>query len=162
MPLSLVTIIWCSKCVPSAWKQAFLVPILEKEVSEDSRDGSNYRVISLLSIVGKISTKIIQSRLQSSHEEQSWFRLDRGCVRRKSQMRQVDCHCLHRFHICFWLPCEEHWRSNTCPGRSSGFSSLNTTAQLAEYISGMSSLRASPSKLELTRVILCCPCCLTL
>ncbi|XP_023238427.1 probable serine/threonine-protein kinase tsuA [Centruroides sculpturatus] len=72
----LIKTIWHTEQIPAIWKKAIIVPIHKKG---DSRDCSNYRSISLLSIVGKVFMKIIQSRLQkhreeTSREEQAGFR----------------------------------------------------------------------------------------
>lgn len=77
--------------VPTAWKKAIVIPIHKKG---DSRECKNYRGISLLSIVGKIFTKIIQSRLQkhreqTSREEQAGFRPYRGCTDQIFAIRQL-------------------------------------------------------------------------
>uniref|UniRef100_A0A914X6S7 Reverse transcriptase domain-containing protein n=1 Tax=Plectus sambesii TaxID=2011161 RepID=A0A914X6S7_9BILA len=74
--------IWCLERVPSAWKKAIIMPILKKG---NSRECKNYHCISLLSIVGKVFMKIIQSRLQkhceqSSQEEQAEFRPHQGFI----------------------------------------------------------------------------------
>ena len=87
----LLTRIWRSERVPSAWKKAIIVPILKKG---DSRECKNYRGISLLSIVGKVFMKIIQSRLQkhreqTSREEQAGFRPQRGCTDQVFAIRQL-------------------------------------------------------------------------
>jgi CRISPR/Cas system CSM-associated protein Csm2 small subunit len=88
---ALLTLIWRSERVPSAWKKAIIVPILKKG---DSRECKNYRGISLLSIVGKVFMKIIQSRLQkhreqTSREEQAGFRPHRGCTDQIFAIRQL-------------------------------------------------------------------------
>lgn len=78
---SLFKLIWTSNVVPSRWKKAAVIPILKKG---DNRECKNYRGISLLSIVGKVLMKIIQSHLQkhremTSREEQAEFRPRQGC-----------------------------------------------------------------------------------
>lgn len=59
-----------------------------------SRECKNYREISLLSITGKITMKIIQLHLQkhceqSSNEEQACFRPGRGCCNQIFILRQL-------------------------------------------------------------------------
>uniref|UniRef100_A0A914XPG8 Reverse transcriptase domain-containing protein n=1 Tax=Plectus sambesii TaxID=2011161 RepID=A0A914XPG8_9BILA len=88
---TLLGVIWTAERVPEAWKKAIVVPILKKG---DSRECKNYRGISLLSIVSKVFTKIIQSRLQklreqTSREEQAGFRPNRGCVDQIFALRQL-------------------------------------------------------------------------
>ena len=58
---SMLQLVWRSEEIPAAWKRSIIIPILKKG---DSLDCKNYRGISLLSIVGKIFTRIIQQRLQ--------------------------------------------------------------------------------------------------
>ena len=87
----LLQAIWRTEQIPTVWKKAIVIPIHKKG---DSRDCKNYRGISLLSIVGKIFTKIIQSRLQkyreqTSREEQAGFRPNRGCCDQIFAIRQL-------------------------------------------------------------------------
>uniref|UniRef100_A0A914XBV3 Reverse transcriptase domain-containing protein n=1 Tax=Plectus sambesii TaxID=2011161 RepID=A0A914XBV3_9BILA len=88
---TLLGIIWTAEQVPEAWKKLIIIPILKKG---DNRKCKNYCGISLLSIVGKVFTKIIQSRLQklreqTSREEQAGFRPNRGCIDQIFALRQV-------------------------------------------------------------------------
>ena len=87
----LLQTIWRTEQVPTTWKKAIVIPIHKKG---GSRECKNYRGISLLSIVGKIFTKIIQSRLQkhreqTSREEQAGFRPYRGCTDQIFTIRQL-------------------------------------------------------------------------
>ena len=88
---SLLQTIWRTERIPSVWKKAVVIPIHKKG---DISECKNYRGISLLSIVGKIFTKIIQSRLQkyreqTSREEQAGFRPHRGCYDQIFTIRQL-------------------------------------------------------------------------
>ena len=88
---SLIRIIWRTEQVPSSWRKAVIVPIHKKG---DNQECKNYRGISLLSIVGKIFMKIIQTRLQKHHEqfsreEQAGFRPGRGCADQIFSIRQL-------------------------------------------------------------------------
>ncbi|RXN27751.1 acyl- :glycerol-3-phosphate acyltransferase [Labeo rohita] len=70
---NLIKSIWRLDKVPTRWKKAIIIPIHKKG---DSRECNNYRGISLLSVVGKVFMKILQSRLlkhreQTSREEQA-------------------------------------------------------------------------------------------
>ena len=87
----LVQTIWRTEQVPLRWRKAVIVPIHKKG---DNRECKNYRGISLLSIVGKVFMKIIQSRLQNhreqtSREEQAGFRPGRGCCDQIFAIRQL-------------------------------------------------------------------------
>src|SRR3984885_12289194 len=53
--------IYCSKECPKDWGKAIIVPIHKKG---DKTECNNYRAISLLSIPGKVYTKVIQQRLR--------------------------------------------------------------------------------------------------
>lgn len=88
---SLVRKIWRTEQVPTTWRKAVIVPIHKKG---DNQECKNYRGISLLSIVGKVFMRIIQSRLQRHHEqfsreEQAGFRPGRGCVDQIFSIRQL-------------------------------------------------------------------------
>lgn len=88
---SLIQLIWRTEEIPTMWKKAIIVPILKKG---DNRECKNYRGISLLSIIGKVFMKIIQSRLQkhreqTSREEQAGFRPNRSCCDQIFSLRQL-------------------------------------------------------------------------
>ncbi|KAK6032379.1 reverse transcriptase [Ostertagia ostertagi] len=53
--------VWQTEVVPTTWKRSIIVPIHKKG---DITECKNYRGISLLSVVGKVFTKIINARLQ--------------------------------------------------------------------------------------------------
>ena len=66
--------------VPVDWGRAIIVPLYKKS---DKRDCGNYRGISLLSIPGKVFTKVLQQRLKRYvesclTEEQAGFRLGKA------------------------------------------------------------------------------------
>ncbi|KAI2650200.1 putative 149 kDa protein [Labeo rohita] len=88
---NLIKLIWRLNKVPTRWKKAIIIPIHKKG---DSRECNNYRGISLLSVVGKVFMKILQSRLQmpreqTSREEQAGFRPGRGCCDQIFALRQL-------------------------------------------------------------------------
>lgn len=100
---ALLKTIWRTERIPLAWKKAVIVPIHKKG---DNRDCSNYRGISLLSIVGKVFTKIIQANLQkhrkqTSREEQANFRPNRSC-------------CAQIFTIQQLLEEDSMWPASSC------------------------------------------------
>ncbi|KAK3092919.1 hypothetical protein FSP39_008861 [Pinctada imbricata] len=72
--------------IPSVWRKAIICPIL-KDINTDPRVPSNYRGISLLSVVAKIYSSVLNNRLTSHLEEndllvdeQNGFRGDRSCL----------------------------------------------------------------------------------
>ena len=74
---------WLSETAPSDWSRGIISPIYK---DGDSRDPLNYRGITLLSVVGKLYTSIINERLMSwceeegaLSEEQGGFKRFRGC-----------------------------------------------------------------------------------
>lgn len=74
---------WCSGSVPLDWMRGVVVPLFK---NGDRRVPGNYRPITLLSIVAKVYTGVLQARLLSWSErhgvieqEQGGFRPGRGC-----------------------------------------------------------------------------------
>ena len=72
------------ECIPEDWMKGVIFPIYK---DGDARDPGNYRGISLLSIVGKVYSSVINKRLTTWSEkngivleEQGGFRPGRGCV----------------------------------------------------------------------------------
>ena len=59
--LRLVNLSWKTSTIPTSWKNAILTPILKKNKPPD--DLKSYRPISLLSCIGKIAERMINSRL---------------------------------------------------------------------------------------------------
>lgn len=87
---------WSSSVVPSDWTGAVISPIHKKG---DNKTCSNYRGISLLSVVGKVYAAIIEKRTRSivEHlldENQSGFRPMRGCQDQIFCLRQI----MEKFH----------------------------------------------------------------
>uniref|UniRef100_A0A0B7BSI4 Reverse transcriptase domain-containing protein n=1 Tax=Arion vulgaris TaxID=1028688 RepID=A0A0B7BSI4_9EUPU len=58
---------WKSGVIPKEWKEAILIPI--KKTGKDPTDPSSYRPISLLSCVGKLLERMINTRLMWHLEE---------------------------------------------------------------------------------------------
>ena len=87
---SLLLQVWEARRVPKDFKDSVIVPVFKKGSKSDC---SNYRGISLLSIAGKVLTKIIRSRLNiryeaSIREQQAGFRSGRGCADQIFALRQ--------------------------------------------------------------------------
>nr|KAG5704722.1 hypothetical protein BaRGS_005178 [Batillaria attramentaria] len=83
--------IWESESVPQDWKKGHLVKLPKKG---DLSSCSNWRGIMLLSIPGKVLTRIILERLKTAldktlREEQAGFRNDRSCTDHIATMRII-------------------------------------------------------------------------
>ena len=74
-------IVWREGVAPSDWKNAVIVPLYKK----GSRlDCTNYRGISLMSVVGKVFARVLNERekglaVDQVMDEQGGFRAGRGC-----------------------------------------------------------------------------------
>ena len=82
MKLSLVKlfkIVWRSECTPKDWARGIIVPIY-KSGEKDNFD--NYRGITLLSIVGKLYTTILNNRLSE------WLKLNNKLVEEQGGFRK--------------------------------------------------------------------------
>ena len=80
--LDLFETVWKEKRVLDEWRDALLVPIPKKG---DLMICGNWRGISLLDVMGKLSAKVTQGRLQVVVEDtlpdsQCGFRCGRGCI----------------------------------------------------------------------------------
>ena len=78
----LCNIAWTSGAVPLEWQTGVVVPIFKKG---DQRVCSNYRGITLLSLPGKVYSRVLERRVRSMvepriEEEQCGFRPGRGTV----------------------------------------------------------------------------------
>jgi hypothetical protein len=91
--------IWHCEEVPQDWKDASIIPIFKKG---DRKDCGNYRGISLLSIVGKILSRILLNRLNVNispiilPETQCGFRSGRGTMDMIFCLRQVQEKCIEQ------------------------------------------------------------------
>lgn len=81
---SLCAKVWRQEALPTDWSRGIIFPILK---SGNEKDPSNYRGITLLSIVGKVYAQVLNERLMrwcERHkiltEEQGGFRPSRGCI----------------------------------------------------------------------------------
>ena len=91
--------------VPADWRMAAIVPIYKGK--GDKHMCSNYRGISLLSIVGKIYGRVLINRIREGtdgclREEQCGFREGRGCVDQVFVVRQVCEKYLAKGRDSFW------------------------------------------------------------
>ena len=87
----LLTKIWEQESVPEDWKKGHLVKLPKKG---DLSSCNNLRGIMLLSIPGKVLTRIIPERLKTAldrrlRDEQAGFRQDRSCTDHITTMRII-------------------------------------------------------------------------
>ena len=80
----LCCIAWRAESIPTEWRQGIVVP-LHKD--GDERDPMNYRGITLLSIGGKVFTRVLSNRLTKFAERKTF-----GIVEEKA-FRADDVHC---------------------------------------------------------------------
>ena len=94
--LKLIQKVWDTEKVPQDWKDASIVPLFKKG---DRKDCGNYRGISLLSIVGKILSRILLNRLNAHitpgvlPESQCGFRSGRSTIDMVFCLKQVQEKC---------------------------------------------------------------------
>ena len=91
--------------VPADWRSACIVPLYKGK--GDKAVCSNYRGISLLSVVGKVYAKIIIERIRNGTdgvigEEQCGFRRGRGCVDQIFTVRNVSEKYMSRGKDIYW------------------------------------------------------------
>ena len=84
---------WREGRVPQDWQDACLVPIYKGK--GDKMNCSNYRGISLLSVVGKLYGRVLIERVKQVTEmrigeEQGGFRVGRGCVDQVFTLRLIE------------------------------------------------------------------------
>lgn len=90
--LQMIQQVWDTQSVPQDWRDASIVPLFKKG---DRKDCNNYRGISLLSIVGKILSRVLLNRLnahiasQVLPESQCGFRSGRSTIDMVFCLRQV-------------------------------------------------------------------------
>jgi hypothetical protein len=83
--------IWETEAVPEDWKKGFIVKLPKKG---DLSECTNWRGIMLLSIPGKVLTRIILDRIRTAldrtlRDEQAGFRQDRSCTDHIATMRII-------------------------------------------------------------------------
>ena len=67
MLLNIIQLVWIRKQIPKDWEVAIIIPIYKKG---DSRECENHRGISLLSVPGKIYSRILTQRITEFMEDQ--------------------------------------------------------------------------------------------
>ncbi|RUS87436.1 hypothetical protein EGW08_004811 [Elysia chlorotica] len=83
--------IWEQECVPEDWKKGYLVKLPKKG---DLSSCNNWRGIMLLSIPGKVLTRIMLERLKTAldkklRKEQEGFRQERSCTDQIATLRII-------------------------------------------------------------------------
>ena len=77
----LFSVIWREENVPKQWREGLIVNLFKKG---DREDPSNYRGITLLSVVGKVfcNNRLVQclDKGGALHEGQAGFRVNRSCM----------------------------------------------------------------------------------
>ena len=92
----LILSVWSEECVQQDWKDASIVPIFKKG---SRKDCGNYRGISLLSIAGKILSRVLLNRINKHiapivlPESQGGFRSGRGTMDMIFCLRQTQEKC---------------------------------------------------------------------
>ena len=82
MLLAVLNLVWDNEYAPSYWREGLIVSLFKKG---DREDPDNYRGITLLNVVGKLYSRMINNRLLKHlelnhmlHERQGGFRLGRS------------------------------------------------------------------------------------
>ena len=94
-----ITKLWRKTEIPSDWRNASMITIFKKG---DRTDCGNYRGISLLSIAGKVLTRVILNRLNVHLESgllpetQCGFRSERSTVDMVFALRQIQEKCVEQ------------------------------------------------------------------
>ncbi|KAK3526422.1 hypothetical protein QTP70_025454, partial [Hemibagrus guttatus] len=102
----LCNIAWRSGTVPLDWATGVVIPLFKKG---DRRVCSNYRVITLLSLPGKVYSRVLERRVRplvepQIHEEQCGFRPSRGTLDQLYTLHRVlegSWEFAQPVHICF-------------------------------------------------------------
>ena len=81
--------IWCKEQIPNEWKEGYLIQLPQKV-----GNCNNYRVIMLLSLPGKVLSRILLNRMKGKvdpdlRDQQAGFRKDRSCTDQKSTLRII-------------------------------------------------------------------------
>lgn len=96
---------------PDAWSEGFVVPIYKSGKSGNPSDPNNYRGITLLSVLGKLFTRVLNNRLNEwaenynvYTESQAGFRKNMGTIDNVFILDGIISHCLNngeRFYCAF-------------------------------------------------------------
>ena len=99
---------WTQEKVPQDWKDATIVTIYKRKGSH--QDCNNYRGISLLSIVGKVMSRVVVIRLSAFAESvvpesQCGFRKNRSTIDQIFAIRQIQEKCVEqqRDLVCVFI-----------------------------------------------------------
>ena len=83
--------IWKAKHVPDEWKEGYLIKLPKKG---DLSNCSNYRGITLLSVPGKVFSRILLNRIKDAvdpllRDQQAGFRKNRSCTDQIATLRII-------------------------------------------------------------------------
>ena len=86
-----ISTVWEQESIPQDWKKAIIIPIHKKG---DRKECGNSRGISLLSVPGKVLTRVILNRIgkiidEKLRDNQCGFRPGRGCSDQIFTLRQL-------------------------------------------------------------------------
>jgi len=83
--------LWEEERVPTEWKEGYLIKLPKKG---DLSSCSNYRGITLLSILGKVFNRVLLNRMKNAidpqlREQQVGFRKNRSCTDQITKLRII-------------------------------------------------------------------------
>ena len=93
MLLTLFNLVWNNEYLPTYWRECLTVSLFKK----GDREGSvNYRGTALLSVIGKLYSKVFNNHLlkylelnNKLHQGQGGFRIGRSCIPSLSQVQSL-------------------------------------------------------------------------
>ena len=82
---------WCTEQIPDEWKEGYLIKLPKKG---DLGSCNNYRGIMLLSVPGKVLSRILLDRMKGKvdpelRDQQAGFRKDRSCTDQISTLQII-------------------------------------------------------------------------
>ena len=84
MLLTLVNLVWNNAYISTYWREGLIISLFKKG---DREDPGNYRSITLLSVISKLCSRVINNCLlkhvelsNKLHERQRDFRIGRSCI----------------------------------------------------------------------------------
>ena len=83
--------IWQEEEIPTEWKEGYLIKLPKKG---DLSNCANYRGITLLSVPGKVFSRILLNRMKDAvdaqlRDQQACFRKDRSCTDQITSLRII-------------------------------------------------------------------------
>ncbi|KAK3516010.1 hypothetical protein QTP70_000994 [Hemibagrus guttatus] len=162
----LCNIVWRSGTVPLDWATGVVIPIFKKG---DRRVCSNYRGITLLSIPGKVYSRVLERRVEPRiQEEQCDFRPSRGTLDQLYTLHRVlegSWEFAQPVHMCFvdWekaidrVPCgilwEVLWEYGVCGLLIRAVRALYNRSRSLVRIASYDVVLLAPSSLDLQHAL---------